>query len=268
MDTIGLGRACRICLDPGHGGRDSGCYQNGIAEKVPNLAIGLRLHDLLIGAGHAVFLTRGGDDYMELTNRGCYSVGANADLFVSVHHDDASPSTTRRGCSSFVRFEAYRNGMDLGSKITHALVETFDHGLAYGTWCQKHWVNLGVLRGCNNDGLVTATVVECACLSNAEDAALVRSAGYVERAALAIANGVHAHLGLPAVGVDPGPPIDGGPLRVVLGDEVIDCAPVIEGGTTRVALRPLVEALGYEPFPPPHDNGQNAIYLKPKTKTN
>ena len=198
MDTIGLGRPCKICIDPGHGGRDSGCSHFGVNEKDPNLQIGLHLRGLLQQQGHTVCMTRENDSYVGLTDRGRYSVAKGSDLFVSVHHDSADAA--RRGCSSFVRYVEYRNGFDLGSRITTSLDEEFHHGFAYGTKCQKHWVNLGVLRGGNNDGLVTAMVVECACLSSAKDFEFIRQAGYPEKAAFAIMRGIHRHLGLALVG--------------------------------------------------------------------
>ena len=202
-DTINLGRPCKVCIDPGHGGRDSGCAHFGVQEKDLNLAICLRLKSLLEARGHTVFLTRTGDTYVELTDRGRYSVAKGSELFVSVHHDSADAA--RRGCSSFVRYPEYRNGMDLGTQLTTALDAEFQHGFAYGTKCQKHWINLGVLRGGNNDGLVTATVVECACLSSRQDFEFIRQAGYYDRAAEALLRGIHRHLGLPVDAEEPEP---------------------------------------------------------------
>ena len=168
------------------------------------------------------------------------SVAKGSELFVSVHHDSADAS--RRGCSSFVRYESYRNGMDLGSRITVSLDESFGHGFAYGTKCQKHCVNLGVLRGGNNDGLVTATVVECACLSSAKDFEFIKQAGYPEKAACAILRGIHRHLGLAVPGepeVDPP-----GTVNVIApnGDE-IDCGAHLEDGRTVCRIAPVLDTL-------------------------
>ena len=53
-------------------------------------------------------------------------------------------------------------------------------------------------------------------------------------------------------------------LKVVGPDnQVIDCSPVIEGGTARADLRPLVEALGCEPHYRRHPDGRERIYVKP-----
>ena len=211
-DTIGIGRPVRVCIDPGHGGRDNGAYGNGVVEKQVNLDVSLALQGALVAAGHEVRMTRTTDTYVGLTARGCFSVKNDCDLFVSVHHDWLSDAG-RRGCSSFVRYESYLNGFDLGSNITRALNDEWQHGFTYGTECQKHWVNLGVLRGCNNDGLVTATVVECGCLTNPEDAANAKRDDYAERTASAILTGINGHLGID--GVEPPQGAEQGPLMVV-----------------------------------------------------
>jgi len=265
-DTIGLGRPCKLCIDPGHGGRDSGAYVNGIVEKDWNLKIALNLCERLEAVGHTVVMTREGDDYVGLEARGRFSVAQESDLFVSVHHDDARPNTQVHGCSSFVRYESYRNGMDLGSRITTSIDETFHRGFAYGTKCQKHWVNLGVLRGGNNDGLVTATVVECGCLSNVEDAALVRSPGYVDRAAFAILRGIHRHLGLtvPAEGPQPQPEPSKELLVIGSDGQVVDCEPRIANGVTRVDITPVAAACGFVAHWRPDQPQGPRIYLKPK----
>jgi len=198
-DTIGLGRPCRICIDPGHGGRDTGAVANGVVEKTVNLSVALTLRDLLEANDHTVTMTRTVDEWMGLTDRGCFSVRHDSELFVSVHHDWVQNRDTR-GCSAFVRYEQYRNGMDLGTKLAESLDEQFDHGFTYGVPCRKHWVNLGVLRGCNNDGLVTATVVELACLTNPTDASMTQWTDYPDQATKAIVRGIHRHLGLPEPG--------------------------------------------------------------------
>ncbi|MFT6111226.1 MAG: N-acetylmuramoyl-L-alanine amidase, partial [Planctomycetota bacterium] len=41
------GGAVRVVIDPGHGGTDPGAIGNGIVEKEINLAVGLRLRELL-----------------------------------------------------------------------------------------------------------------------------------------------------------------------------------------------------------------------------
>jgi N-acetylmuramoyl-L-alanine amidase len=58
-----------ICLDPGHGGDDSGANYNGVMEKVPNLDIALRVRPILQSLGIAVKMTRKTDTTLSLLAR-------------------------------------------------------------------------------------------------------------------------------------------------------------------------------------------------------
>jgi N-acetylmuramoyl-L-alanine amidase len=84
-----------ICLDPGHGGKDTGNRVGGAffghSEKTYTLALGLELRDQLKRAGFNVILTRGKDVYVDLPLRPDIANQDGADLFVSLHFN-ASPS--------------------------------------------------------------------------------------------------------------------------------------------------------------------------------
>ena len=53
----------KICLDPGHGGKDPGAVNEGFKEKDIVLNIALKLAEILKVKGIEVFLTRDGDIY-------------------------------------------------------------------------------------------------------------------------------------------------------------------------------------------------------------
>lgn len=82
-----------ICIDAGHGGRDSGNRVGGRffgnSEKTYTLALALELRDQLNGAGFNVLLTRSKDVYPELPARPALANRAGADLFVSLHFNAA-----------------------------------------------------------------------------------------------------------------------------------------------------------------------------------
>ena len=77
-----------ICLDPGHGGKDTG-YRVGRFfphnEKSYTLALGLELRRQLQQAGLKVLLTRDRDVYPELSARPALANRRGADLFISLH---------------------------------------------------------------------------------------------------------------------------------------------------------------------------------------
>ena len=74
-----------ICLDPGHGGRDSGNRVGSNEEKKYTLLLAQEVAGQLQLAGFKVFLTRTGDSYPELPDRPRLANRRRADLFVSLH---------------------------------------------------------------------------------------------------------------------------------------------------------------------------------------
>ena len=86
-----------IVLDPGHGGKDSGAYVGGVAEKNLNLDTSLKLKDLLEEAGFKVAMTRTGDTYPGLYERAALANALKADLFLSVHHNALPSNVSAQG---------------------------------------------------------------------------------------------------------------------------------------------------------------------------
>ncbi len=80
-----------ICLDPGHGGRDTGNRVGWHFEKTYTLALAAELRDQLRRAGFNVILTRTKDAYVELPDRPALANQRDADLFVSLHFN-ATPT--------------------------------------------------------------------------------------------------------------------------------------------------------------------------------
>jgi N-acetylmuramoyl-L-alanine amidase len=77
-----------ICLDPGHGGRDTGNRVGRFfprCEKTYTLALALELRRQLQLAGFNVILTRDKDVYPELPTRPDLANRRGADLFISLH---------------------------------------------------------------------------------------------------------------------------------------------------------------------------------------
>jgi N-acetylmuramoyl-L-alanine amidase len=87
-------RITTICLDPGHGGKDTG-YQVGRFfphnEKTYTLALALELRRQLAAAGFMVILTRETDVYPELSARPELANRRGADLFISLHFNSFPP---------------------------------------------------------------------------------------------------------------------------------------------------------------------------------
>jgi N-acetylmuramoyl-L-alanine amidase len=80
-----------ICIDPGHGGKDTGEHFGAYNEKVYTLALAMELRDQLRQAGFDVVMTRKSDKYIPLTDRAAIANSHNADLFICLHFN-ASPT--------------------------------------------------------------------------------------------------------------------------------------------------------------------------------
>ena len=241
----------RVCIDPGHGGPDSGAVANGITEKTVNLKVALAVQKLLKAAGHEVAMTRTSDTAFAagvrtgsagLTDRGRFSVKSGADLFVSIHHDCNAGNPSFRGCSGFYH-SGSPNAKDLAACITTRLHDSLGLPYAYGSPAQVHWVNLGVLRGGNNWQHVTACLVECAMLSATTDSALIKTASYAEVMGKLIVDGIMAHAEKEGL-VSHAPAADPGVKVVGPDNKVIECEVGLSGSRVTVNAGMLLDALG------------------------
>jgi len=84
-------RITTICLDPGHGGKDTGNHVGWHYEKVYTLALAATVRDELKSAGFNVIMTRTKDASVGLADRPALANRLGADLFVSLHFN-ATPT--------------------------------------------------------------------------------------------------------------------------------------------------------------------------------
>lgn len=83
----------KICIDPGHGGRDKGSTgrinKRPLLEKNVVLIVALYLEVYLQQAGHRVYLTRRADRTLSLSARTRFANRHAVDLFISLHCNSA-----------------------------------------------------------------------------------------------------------------------------------------------------------------------------------
>jgi len=182
----------KICIDPGHGGYDSGAVGNGLKEKDITLKIALKVRDLLKGTCD-VILTRDSDNTVwdssnDLATRCQIANNAGADYFISIHVNSGGGT----GFESYVADTASDTSIKLG-KIIHDNVAAFykskgfaDRGLKAG--------HLWVLRRTN----MPATLIENLFIDNPTDAAFLAQENNLNDIAFAIANAVCVAFNLPA----------------------------------------------------------------------
>ena len=96
-------RGRTIVVDPGHPPLGA-TGPTGLREAEANLAIGLRLRDLLTSAGARVLLTRDSDRSLELWPRIRFADSVNAEVLISIHNNalpDGMNPFTNNGASVF-----------------------------------------------------------------------------------------------------------------------------------------------------------------------
>ena len=81
-----------VCIDPGHGGTDTGKLIGSQSEKKYTLLLAQELANQLKAAGFNAILTRTKDVSLELENRPDLANRKNADLFISLHFNAAVSS--------------------------------------------------------------------------------------------------------------------------------------------------------------------------------
>ena len=87
-DSANIKFAKLVVIDPGHGGSDPGALNpinTLVPEKTINLAVALKLRDILNSRGIDVEITRDSDVDVGLTDRANISNASGGDAFVSIH---------------------------------------------------------------------------------------------------------------------------------------------------------------------------------------
>jgi N-acetylmuramoyl-L-alanine amidase len=196
-----------ICLDPGHGGRDTGNRVSTHNEKTYTLALAQELREQLLQAGFHVFLTRNDDSYVDLPLRPALANQRGADLFVSLHFN-----ATESGMNEVAGPETYCI-TPVGASSSNAQGEGGGYGptpanhnelksLVLACQTQKALVrNLGAPdRGVRRarfavlrDALMPAILIEGGYMTHPLEGPRIFDTGYRRLMAKAIAQGILAY---------------------------------------------------------------------------
>ena len=169
-----------VTVDPGHGGIDPGCGEEGGLEKDIVLPISEHLKQYLEEAGVTVVMTRQSDKTVSLDKRAATANNAGSDLFVSIH------------CNSY---EGEARGMDVyyhKSEPAKLLAQDIlDRAAAYGlTVRQVQKNNYQVLW----DTDMPAVLVETGFVTDPTDLAELLDPKHQQTVARAVADAVLAYL--------------------------------------------------------------------------
>ncbi len=213
----------KVVIDAGHGGNDPGAIgRNGLKEKDVNLDIAKRLSILLKAEGVQTVLTRSSDKFIPLSTRVSIANRAGADLFISIHSNAArsrslsgfevyyvAPSVsdskraalTARTASlslkdtvfssdtqelrAIVWDMIYANSRAESIELSRSLCRVMDASIDANILGVKN-ARFQVLRGITMPGIL----IEVGFVSNFNEERLLRTAGYREKLAAGILEGL------------------------------------------------------------------------------
>jgi len=167
-----------VCIDPGHGGSDTGALENGVAEKDVNLDIALRARSLLESRGYRVVMTRESDTAVSLAQRVAIANSSDASVLVSIHNNARPPDAA--GTTTYF-YRASSEGERLALDVQRGVVGSIgrpDRGIRRS--------NLYVVRNAS----MPAALLEGVFLTNAGDAALIVLPAFREKIAEGVATGI------------------------------------------------------------------------------
>ena len=198
------GRVKTICLDPGHGGRDTGAEAGTNYEKKYTLLLARETAELLREEGLKVVWTREGDEAVELSERPLRAARQGADLFVSLHYDSAEKET--RGVEVFCLPPAGARSSNGGGGRSEQAAET-GNGQDERNALLAYELQRSIIRGLPvedrgmkrarfevlREARMPAALVEGGFLSNPADARNIYDSAFRKRMARAIVDGILAY---------------------------------------------------------------------------
>ncbi|MFH1149381.1 MAG: N-acetylmuramoyl-L-alanine amidase [Actinomycetota bacterium] len=171
-----------VCIDPGHGARDTGALENGVGEKDVNLDIALRARRLLEEKGYRVVMTRDSDTNPSLAERCAIANGSGASVFVSIHNNARPPDV--QGTTTY-HFRDSSDGRLLALYVQKEVVRSIERP-DRGTRGSRLYVVSNVT--------MPSALLEAVFLTDPDEAALIKDPDFRERVAEGVAAGVDAYL--------------------------------------------------------------------------
>jgi len=237
-----------VVIDPGHGGEDPGAIgRRGTHEKDVVLGIAKKLQRILKARGYEAFLTRKGDYFISLRERGKIAREYGADIFISIHadacrsrgaHGSSVYCLSTSGASSeaaqllaqsenlsdIIGGSEYESGNGDSGPIALDMLqtETLNRSRAFGAVALKRIKRVNHVRTSRVQEApfrvlklpdITSLLVETAYISNPREELMLRSSSGQTDMAWAIAYAVDEFLPLPY-------PPDEGWCRTVITPEV------------------------------------------------
>lgn len=180
-----------IVIDPGHGGKDLGTHSRRppYQEKYLTLTTAYMLRNYLQQFGYEVILTRKNDVFVALDKRAEFANERNPRLFVSLHYNSA-PNKQAEGIEVYY----YRTSADAKrTKLSKRLAQSINKSIMKQTGAKSRGVKAGDLAVIRQTKM-PAVLVEGGFLTNESEMTKLKSAVYLKKIALGIAQGIREYI--------------------------------------------------------------------------
>lgn len=193
----------KACIDPGHGGSDSGALTvDKRREKDTNLRVALMVEDELKYTRIEVMLTRRDDKGIDLSPRCQMANRWDADIFISLHAD-AAGGTSAKGHHAIYSIHSIPG--QGGNKLARLLVDqvSLSTGRAAfprgdrGIWTRESETNPGVdYYAMIRETDMTAVIIERGFVTNPDDAKMLFDDDALRQQARGIARAIMMYFGV------------------------------------------------------------------------
>jgi len=186
-----------IFLDPGHGGSDSGAFENGVKEKDLTLSVYNKVSSRLASLGYTVLTSRNTDKDVGLVSRADQANKSNADMFLSIHFNAGGRGTAygietyyykpEAGYTPAINKENHNNPDRI--EKSRKLANKIQQNLLYKTGAYDRGVkraSFAVLR----ETSIPSILVELGFIDNQEEVNKIKTNEYQEKLADGIVDGI------------------------------------------------------------------------------
>ena len=186
-----------IFLDPGHGGSDSGAFENGVKEKDLTLSVYNKVSSRLASLGYTVLTSRNTDKDVGLVSRADQANKSNADMFLSIHFNAGGRGTAygietyyykpEAGYTPAINKENHNNPDRI--EKSRKLANKVQQNLLYKTGAYDRGVkraSFAVLR----ETSIPSILVELGFIDNQDEVKKIKTNEYQEKLADGIVDGI------------------------------------------------------------------------------
>ena len=186
-----------IFLDPGHGGSDSGAFENGVKEKDLTLSVYNKVSSRLASLGYTVLTSRNTDKDVGLVSRADQANKSNADMFLSIHFNAGGRGAAygietyhykpEAGYTPAINKENHNNPDRI--EKSRKLANKIQQNLLYKTGAYDRGVkraSFAVLR----ETSIPSILVELGFIDNQEEVNKIKTNEYQEKLADGIVDGI------------------------------------------------------------------------------